>query len=208
VVESRRGHGEAALDLAEKALTFFATSEDGRSLARLRIQLGIIQLRLDPPQPVTAKATLLQAARELAWSSATPIDRAENDLALARAHLLLDEYEEARQLAVASHERVVGIAPLHAAEALVLQGQIAVHAGRTDDARAHYQRAITELSAAGADRRAGELWFELATLFDELGAHEQARAAYRSAAATAGLAVRTSRRSLEGALALDRQPQR
>jgi tetratricopeptide (TPR) repeat protein len=200
VLESRRGRADVALPLARKALGFFEAGEDARNVARLRSQLGIIQLRLDPPQPGEAKATLQRAARDLEWSSAAPVDRVDNDLALARAHLLLGEREEATRLAAACYERVEGTAPLLAAEALVVQGQIAVDAGRLDEAREHYRRAVHALGGAGADRRTGELWFELGTLLEDLGAHDEARAAYRSAAATAGLAVRATRRTLEGAV--------
>jgi tetratricopeptide (TPR) repeat protein len=205
IVESRRGKIEAALPLAQKAISFFESGEDARNLARLRIQLGTIQLRLDPPQPREAMKTLKKAAEELEWSSAAPVDKAENDLALARAHLFLGEPDEARRLAQESLERVQGTAPLRAAEALVVHGQIAVDAGDFDEARARYQQAIRLLNAAGADRLTGELWFELGTLLDEIGARDEARQAYRSAAATAGLSVRATRASVESATALDAQ---
>jgi tetratricopeptide (TPR) repeat protein len=204
IVESRRGNVDAALPLAEKAIAFFESGEDARNLARLRIQLGTIQLQLDPPQPREAIQTLRKAAEELEWSSAAPVDVAENDLALARAHLLLGEPEEARRLARQSLERVGETAPLRAAEALVVQGQIAAEAEDYEEARAHYQHAIHILNAAGADRLTGELWFELGTLLDDIGARDQARQAYRSAAATAGLAVRASRTSIESATTLER----
>jgi tetratricopeptide (TPR) repeat protein len=197
VVESRRGNTAAALPLATKALHHFETAEDGRNLPRLRSQLGIFQLRLDPPQALEARTTLRQAAREMEALGATAIDKATNDLALARAHLLLGERDEAAQLAAVGHAQVEDVAPLHAAEAMVLQGQIAADRHDVDEARGHYRRAIHALSAAGADRRAGELWFELASLLEELGEHDEARAAYRSAAATAGLAAGVGRRTLE-----------
>jgi tetratricopeptide (TPR) repeat protein len=131
----------------------------------------------------------------------------DNDLALARAHILLGEQAEAQRLAADAYRLVDGVAPLLAAESLVVQGQIASDSGDIDGARDHYRRAIHALSAAGADRRAGELWFEVAALLEELGAHDEARTAYRSAAATAGLAARVSRRSLAGAMALRRERQ-
>jgi tetratricopeptide (TPR) repeat protein len=201
VIESRRGRAEIALPLAKKALHYFEAGEDARNLARLRSQVGIIQLRLDPPQPGEATATLRQAAQELELSSATPIDRADNDLALARAHHLLGDADEARRLADLGLGHAEGVAPLLVAEAHLIRGQIATGAGDLDDAREEYRTAIRVLSAAGADRRAGELWFELASLLDDLDAHDEAREAYRSAAATAGLSVRVSRRTVEGALA-------
>ncbi len=53
-----------------------------RNLARLRTQLGIMQLRLDPPDVAQAHRNLEQAAQELAWCSASSVEVARNDLAL------------------------------------------------------------------------------------------------------------------------------
>jgi tetratricopeptide (TPR) repeat protein len=112
---------------------------------------------------------------------------------------MLGDHERAQRLASTAQERVAGVAPLSTAEALVVQGRIAADAGDLVEARARYQAAIRVLNGAGADRLTGELWFEVADLLDDLGEHDDARRAYRSAAASAGLAVRASRRTLDGA---------
>jgi tetratricopeptide (TPR) repeat protein len=121
------------------------------------------------------------------WSSASATDKADNQLAMARANLLLGEADLAAQQSAASYAITREIAPLAAAEALVLQGQIAAMAGRVDDASATYKEAILLLSGVGADRRTAELWFELGGLLQDIGQTEMALDAYRRAAASTGL---------------------
>jgi len=187
---SRQGSVREALAMARKAIALFEQDTDARNLARLRIELGNMQLRQDPPEAAEAKETLELAARELDWSSASPIDKANNQLALARASLLLGDVETAATLAASSHEIARGESPLSAAEALVLQGQIAASQDRTDEATATYKDAILLLSGVGADRRAAELWFELGGLLQDVGEAAAALDAYRRAAASTGLTPR------------------
>ena len=187
---SRQGSVREALAMARKAIALFEQDTDARNLARLRIELGNMQLRQDPPEAAEAKATLEQAARELDWSSASPIDKASNQLALARATLLLGDTATAAELAEASYHLSREEAPLSAAEAMVLQGQIAAGENRTDVAGANYKEAILLLSGVGADRRAAELWFELGGLLQDVGEAAAALDAYRRAAASTGLTPR------------------
>lgn len=191
VMASRRGSVDEGVALARKALHLFEQDADGRNLARLRTELGILQLRLDPPEAGAAKENLERSAKELDWSSASPMDKVENQLALARANLMLGDTTLAEQQAAAGYTLSREHAPLSAADALVLQGQVAGCEGRGDDAVAAYREAILVLSAVGADRRAAELWFELGGLLQEAGETEAALDAFRRAAASTGLAART-----------------
>jgi hypothetical protein len=50
------------------------------------------------------------------------------------------------------------------------------------------------LTSVGADRGAAQLWFELATLLEDVGDFDASREAYRSAAASTGLRVRPGMR--------------
>ena len=192
IMASRRGSVREALALARKAILLFEQDEDSRNLARLRTELAILQLRMDPPEAAEAKVNLEQATRELDWSSASPMDKADNQLALARANLILGDVITASAQAAASFEIAHGQAPLSAADALVLQGQIAASESRSDDAVASYKEAILLLSGVGADRRAAELWFELGGLLQDVNQPEAALDAFRRAAASTGLAPRTS----------------
>lgn len=192
VMASRQGSVPEALALARKAVALFEQDSDARNLARLRTELANMQLRLDPTEAVEAKANLERAALELDWSSASPMDKADNQLALARANLFLGDSTTAAEQSEQSYQIARDTAPLSAAEALVLQGQIAASRDQTDDAVASYKEAILLLSSVGADRRAAELWFELGGLLQDVGEAAAALDAYRRAAASTGLTQRTS----------------
>lgn len=197
VMASRQGSVPEALALARKAIALFEQDSDARNLARLRTELANMQLRLDPPEAAEAKRNLEQAALELEWTSASPMDKADQQLALARANLFLGDTATAAEQSAESYRIARDQSPLSAAEALVLQGQIAASVMRTDEATAAYKEAILLLSGVGADRRAAELWFELGGLLEDVGEAAAALDAYRRAAASTGL---TPRASLQEAL--------
>lgn len=192
VMFSRQGSVKEALALARKAIALFEQDSDARNLARLRTELATVQLRLDPPEAAEAKATLEHAAREMDWSSASAMDKADNLLALARANLILGDAATAAEQSASSFLIARDQAPLSASEALVLQGQISASQGHSDQAAATYKEAILLLSGVGADRRAAELWFELGGLLQDVNEPAAALDAFRRAAASTGLAPRTS----------------
>jgi tetratricopeptide (TPR) repeat protein len=192
MMEAERGGVAAAIPMAEKALALFGEGRDARNLARLRMQLGIMQLQSDPPAVREAEANLEQARSELTASSASAVDLARCKLGMARTHFLGGELEQARVLSAEAAEDTEGTAPILAADASVLQGQVAAAQGDIDAATASYRRAVLLLTGVGADRLAGQLWFELGGLFDAVGDGDSARDAYRSAAASVGVRSRTS----------------
>jgi transcriptional regulator with XRE-family HTH domain len=198
VMESKAGHPEVALDLASKALGIFEAGEDGRNLARLRTQVGILQLRMDPPEPRSALAVLTQAQAELGLSSASRADRADNLLAQARAHFLLEHHERTDELIAATLEEAGGRTPLVAADARLLQGQVLAGHGAVGEAARAYREAILLLSGVGADRGAAQTWFELGGLLDGLGDQAGALDAFRRAAASTGLVSTRTRSSVAG----------
>jgi len=187
IMEAHRGAITAAIPLAERALGLLGEGQDARNLARLRTQLGSMQLSVDPPAVEDARQNLEQAARELAWSSAAPVDLAKNDLALARAMFLAGDAEGARDLSVRVYATVVESVPIVAADAKSVLGQALAAQGDIAAATEAYHVAVQLLTGIGADRSAAQLWFELATLLDEVGDTGAARSAYRSAAASLGL---------------------
>lgn len=187
VVEAERGRIADAVELAERALALLREGQGERDLARLRIELGILLLELDPPDIEAARASLRTASEQAAWANTSPVDAARADNALAKAHVLAGEFIEARALAERVCAETTASFPLVAAEARRIQGQACFGLGDRAEAVRAYQQAAALLTGVGADRGAAQLWFELADLFDELGEADAARDAYRSAAAATGL---------------------
>jgi transcriptional regulator with XRE-family HTH domain len=192
IMEAEQGAVSDAVPLAERALALLAEGQDGRNLARLRTQLGMMQLRLDPPQVAEAQHHLDKAAEELVWCSASAIEVARNDLARARAFFLEGNLELAQSMCATVHGKVAGEAPLLAADAQTLEGQAAAARGDVSSAAAAYRQAVLILTGIGADRGAAQLWFELASLLEDVGDLDAARDAYRSAAASTGLRTRST----------------
>ena len=189
-IYSERGDIQGALPLASRALALLAEGRDARNLARLRVRVGELQLQADPPEIEKALEQLSRAREELASSSASELDRAYNELTIAQAHLMSSDYDRA----IASAELAEAMAGpdghLVKAGALVVRGQVFAMTGRSGDARQAYGNAVFALSGAGADRDSAQMWFELADLLEDVGDLDGAREAYRSAAATTGLASR------------------
>ncbi|MDO9455233.1 helix-turn-helix domain-containing protein [Nocardioides sp.] len=186
IIECEAGRMEQALSLTRRALAVFAGADDARLEARLRTQLGIFLLRADPPAPSEAIAQLTQARDTYQHTDADTADILHNRMALARAHFAAGDVDAARSeadyCALAGEQY-----PFVGATATTLLGRIAVQIGTTGDARTHFLRAIHFLSAVGADRRAAQQWFTLATLLDEAGLDAEAKDAFKRAAVSSGL---------------------
>ncbi|HVV77826.1 MAG TPA: helix-turn-helix transcriptional regulator [Mycobacteriales bacterium] len=195
--QSQRGHAPAAILLAERALQLLNGGEDRRNLARLRNQLGIMLLRQDPPDVNAAVDNLVTALAELVATSASVVDIAHCEVALARARLLGNDDGEAIALATRALSATESIAPAVAAEAAAVLGLVASGDGDIARAAGHYRHAVALLTAVGHDRQAAQLWLELGAELDVLGDSDAARDAYRRAAVASGLrmpsALRVSR---------------
>jgi transcriptional regulator with XRE-family HTH domain len=190
VIRSKSGDMTDALALAKRALHLLENTERVRDIGRLRVQLGEIMLRSDPPRIEDAKEQLRIADLELDWSDASPTDAARSGLLRAQALFLEGDTHQARGRA----EEVLAISgidmPLVTVEALILLGQVAWTTGEREEAHRWYREAITVLTGVGADREAGQVWFELGSLADQAGLADEARDAYRRAAASTGLVAR------------------
>ena len=191
VVHAQRGDVAIAAPMASRALALLMEGNDGRNLARLRAQLGELQLQLDPPEIEDARANLMKARDEMVSSSASEIDVAITDVHIAQTHLLSGDPQQALDMAIAARESAGDRAFVANAESWVVQGQALAALNQPDEAHEAYVRAMHVLTSAGADRSVAQLWFELADLMEDAGDLNGAREAYRSAAATTGL---TSRR--------------
>ena len=195
VMELEQGMVAAAVPLAEKALALLGESRDDRNLARLRSQLGIMQMQLDPPALDEAARNLHDAEAAMTESSASVLDVVRNRVAIARAELMAGHIEQARETAHESFLATREVAPALAADALALEGQAIAAEGDNARAAALYKEAVLILTGVGADRDAGQLWLELGGLLESVGEGEAARHAYRSAAAAAGLHARYTART-------------
>ena len=195
VFELERGSVADAVPLAERALSLLSEGQDSRNLARLRSEVGTMQLELETPDVAEARRNLEQAHEEMVWSSASTVDLTRNGLALARAHYLDGNMTTAERMCAEICADVTADSPIVAASALALAGQVSVARGDADSAKASYRKAVLLLTGAGADREAAQLWFELADLLEDVGDVEAAREAYRSAAASTGLRSRAKVRA-------------
>jgi tetratricopeptide (TPR) repeat protein len=191
VLEARNGALESSLALARQALALFEAGEDARNLSRLRAQLANVQLALSPPDAEGALQTLDVAATEMAWSSASTVDVARQGLTRSRAHFLLGDHVRADQHLAEALAMMPPGAPVLSASALVLRGEIAAADGRIDEAREAYRSAVHQLTAAGADRDAAQLWFDLGALLAGVGDAAGALDAYQRAGASAGFRTPT-----------------
>ncbi len=189
VMEERRGAVAAAVPLAERALALLSEGNDARNLGRLRTQLGIMQLQLDPPDTEEAERNLEAAAAEMASSSASEVDVMRNRLARARSRFLAGDLAEAETRVAEVLSSRAEQMPLNEAESHALRGQIAAARGDLGGARSAFLAAVRVMSAIGADRGAGQLWLDLGALLESVGELDAAREAYRSAAVSTGLSV-------------------
>jgi tetratricopeptide (TPR) repeat protein len=189
-IRAESGHLAEALPLAKRALHLLENTERVRDVGRLRIQLGSIMLRTDPPRLEDAKEQLRLAGLELDWSEASPTDRARNGLVSASALLMDGEVEQARELALSVLAESGDTLPLLSVEALILLGQAAWAWGDRQQAQDWYRQAITTLTGVGADREAAQVWFELGTLAAQAGLVAESADAFRRAAASTGLTSR------------------
>jgi tetratricopeptide (TPR) repeat protein len=190
VIRGDRGELTEALALAGRALALLEETERVRDTGRLRHQLAWILLRSDPPQVEAAVDHLTRARTELDWSEASAADRAVNDHLRAHASFLAGDLDRAREVATGLVARIQGELPLRTAYVMTLLGQVAWAEGDRDEARTWYRRAVAELTAAGADREAAQLWFDLGTLAEAAGLADEARDAFRRSAASTGITSR------------------
>ena len=192
VMQANRGHVATAVPLAERALALLSEGQDVRNLARLRTEVGRMQLELEPPELDEARQNLEQAQADMEWSSATPVDRAWTLLGLARVEFMAGDLSASRDLIELVQTTSGGHAPLAEAESHTLQGRTFAAEGLTDQAAQSYQQAVHRLSAIGADQSAAQLWFDLAHLLEGVGLAEAAIDAYRRAAVSTGLRARVA----------------
>jgi tetratricopeptide (TPR) repeat protein len=189
-IRAEAGDLAAALPLAKRALHLLENTERVRDLGRLRIQVGSIMVRSDPPRLDDAKEQLRLANLELDWSEASPVDRARSSIVTAQVRLLEGDRDGAREHALEVLSHAGDEHPLVSVDALVMLGQIGWSEGDRAGAQDWYRRAIATLTGVGADREAAQVWFEIGTLTAQAGLVEESANAYKRAAASTGLTSR------------------
>jgi tetratricopeptide (TPR) repeat protein len=190
MIREKSGDVTGALALAKRALHLLENTERVRDLGRLRTTLAEIMLRADPPRISDAREQLQIGDTELDWSAASPVDRARNELVNAQALFMDGDSEQATAHALTVVNMTEDDLPLARVDALILLGQIEWNAGERERAQGWYRQAIIVLTGVGADREAGQAWFELGTLASEAGLTAEAADAFRRAAASTGLTAR------------------
>ena len=180
------------LPMASRALALLTEGTDARNLARLRAQLGELQLQLDPPE--------IEEARDQPRAGTGRdgrIQRERGGLALQRCTHRPDTPavrrpgDRARPGSTGRGSRPARRRNRRRRSRSSSRVSLSPRWAAQSEAHAAYLEAMHVLTGAGADRPVAQLWFELADLFEEAGDFDGAREAYRSAAATTGL---TSRR--------------
>lgn len=195
IENAAHGATAVAIDLAKKALALFEIGDDNRNLAKIRAEVATLQLSQDPPDAAAALETLARAEKELQWSGASAWEIALLHITRGKAHLALGDHASALESIRAGLEVAPDQAPFLRASAESVMGRVAAAEGHIENARAHYRNAVLALTAAGSDRGAAQLWFDLANLLTEVGDTEGALQAFRSAGASTGLRTQASTRA-------------
>jgi tetratricopeptide (TPR) repeat protein len=186
LVEHEAGRTANAVKLSARALRLLESGDSNRSLARLRSQLGEYMLFLDDVDLDEAEAILDLAAREMDWSSASPIDIAGNHLAIARAKSMSGRSAEALALVDSILSGDFESSPALRAESLVMRAQLLEAMDRTGEAEAALCEAADTLGQASDDNHVAHIWFDLGDVFAARGDMISAGNAYRQAAKAAG----------------------
>lgn len=136
---ARRGDRAAALAAYAKAVTLRA---DQRNTAERQAWRGALSRSTEA---FLRDGELDRARDELRrWQDEFPADRAQGDLPLAQARLLVARGKLARAVAVVSDLLAVNPDAPAADQALFLAADAEARAGRTDQARAHFQSLLTD----------------------------------------------------------------
>jgi tetratricopeptide (TPR) repeat protein len=187
VFESARGRPEQALPMAEQALAVLEAGEDARNAARLRLALAAIELRQSDVEPHVPLATLQRAERELALTSAGTMDRVRAHLDQCWARYRLGDLDMAEGKLDRAESLLGSNSGSLSCEMAVWRGRIAAARGEPDTARRHYRDVGERVSEIDEGRDRAVLWYMLAGSLEALGDAEDAMAAYRSSAGSAGL---------------------
>jgi transcriptional regulator with XRE-family HTH domain len=178
---------DKAFVLADRARALLAEDDDERAIGRFRVAYAWLLLRCSPPRAEQAYEMLVIAHDSLT-NCGTEVDLAYCETELGRAKLLLDDPQEALDLARGVLRRLEPDRRHESAHARILLARAHLALGQPDLAVAEYRAAATELTdLKGAERQAAAAWRELADAFTGLHLFEDAAMAYQQALAEAGV---------------------
>lgn len=183
--QSMLGNLVAALELAQKALGWIDAETDVAAQAQLLGNLGIFQMRSDPPQLEAALDSLRRSSELMETTSASVSDRARNTLALAEVHRMAGRHELALETLDQIAAQGDAVSPLVRAETSLVRGQVLRDLGQPGSSEA-FQEAILIASAMGDDRSLTTFWYEIASTLETSGDSAGAIDAYKRAAISAG----------------------
>lgn len=183
--ESLAGNVNEALDLADRALRHLDADADVVSRARLLANIGMFQMRADPPQLAEALANLQASNALMDSSAATMADKERNHLAIAQVHRLAGRHGEALDVLERLEARGQALNPHVRAEVLLTRGQTLHESGQPGATEA-FRAAVLTASALGVDRTLSNFWYEIAATFESAGDDAAAIDAYKRAAISAG----------------------
>ena len=193
--EAEQGSVANAVPLAERALALLSEGQDTRNLARLRTQLGTMQLQLDPPDVSAGAAEPLdKAAEEIALVERQRDRDRTQRVARARAHYLDGNLSRAEEPAPRSSPLPATKRPSSPPTRSRSSGQIAAARGDTEGAKEAY-RTRSSCSPGSARTATPPSCGSSSPTFSRTSATwMRARDAYRSAAASSGLRSRAKLR--------------
>ncbi|WP_336210391.1 helix-turn-helix transcriptional regulator [Nonomuraea sp. LPB2021202275-12-8] len=187
MVAESTGHGEESLSFAERALAIQSETGQPRNIARIRMAVAGMMLRIRPSAVEDARQMLLRAREELAQTSASTHDRANCEVELARAEIIAGRHEGAIAHGHAGQSLLTGSARALEAEAHLLLSR--AHGARGDRAQAEGElHAVKEwLDPLPDSRHVASTWYAAAETMEFLGDTEGSVEVYQRALACAGL---------------------
>ncbi|MFI6497029.1 helix-turn-helix domain-containing protein [Nonomuraea typhae] len=187
VVAEALGHGEECLALAERALAVQSESGQPRNLARMRLALASLTLKIRPERADEVRALVQRSIKELAETSASTFDRGHGLMELARAEIVAGLPEEAALHAAEGRDLFPTSARRAEAEAHLLLSRAYTAMNRPGEAAAEIDAVRAWLSPMPDSRVAAGTWFAAAEGMEQLRDTEGAVHAYKRALASAGL---------------------
>lgn len=187
LVAESLGHGEESLVLAERALAMQSETGQPRNLARMRLALASLTLKVRPEAADEVRELVLRAIQELAETSASTFDRGHGLMELARAEIVAGLHEQAAAHAAEGRDLFPKTARRAGAEAHLLLSRAYTGLGRLDDAAAEIHSVRAWLSPLPDARTTAGTWYAAAEGMEQLGDTEGAVGAYQRALASVGL---------------------
>ncbi|MFC4059677.1 helix-turn-helix domain-containing protein [Planomonospora corallina] len=187
ILTSETGGDDEAAAHFERAVAIQSEYGEARRYARLRGDYAAVMLELRPAEAETWRGLLTKVEKELAESSANPMDKMRCAMGLARAELLLGSPRQAELHIRPLLSMVDGMPEDLQADAHLLAAQIYAELGRTEDSVHEVATAAELLEPLPATRYTARSWLTAAQLLESLDEHDRSVGVYQRALASVGL---------------------